>query len=84
MIKYIFKNMFFRIKTVNILIVNSMKNKHRFNSSQETQQTTKHDSLVFSKMSSSVKCVCRLLYLNQYFVKSIIAYSFNHNFKTNN
>lgn len=48
-----------------------MKNKHRFNSSQETQQTTKHDSLVFSKMSSSVKCVCRLLYLNQYFVKSI-------------
>lgn len=57
-----------------------MKNKHRFNSSQETQQTTKHDSLVFSKMSSSVKCVCRL----QYFVKSIIAYSFNHNFKTNN
>lgn len=80
MIKYIFKSIFFRIKTVNILIVNSMKNKHRFNSSQETQQTTKHDSL----MSSSVKCVCRLLYLNQYFVKSIIAYSFNHNFKTNN
>lgn len=57
-----------------------MKNKHRFNSSQETQQTTKHDSLVFSKMSSSIKC---FIYLNQYFVKSIIAYSFNHNFKTN-
>lgn len=35
MIKYIFKNIFFRIKIVNILIVNLMKNKYWFNFFQE-------------------------------------------------
>lgn len=39
------KIFFFRIKTVNILIVNLMKNKPVYNSYQETQQTTKHKSL---------------------------------------